>query len=91
VNILGRATGSLTLLLVAAAAVSTYKSTAAFQMGYRGVGMEVIDSKEHLAEKVKANELPPTLPPASTTDNSRSTPTRTCRFWVISPRAKSPD
>jgi photosynthetic reaction center cytochrome c subunit len=65
VNILGRATGSLTLLLVAAAAVSTYKSTAAFQMGYRGVGMEVIDSKEHLAEKVKANELPPTLPPAS--------------------------
>jgi len=62
---LGRATGSLTLLLVAAAAVSTYKSTAAFQMGYRGVGMEVIDSKQHLAETVKANELPPTLPQAS--------------------------
>ncbi len=64
-NILGRATAGLTFVLIAAAAVATYKSTSAFQMGYRGVGMEVIDTNEHLAEKLAANKIPLTLPPAS--------------------------
>jgi photosynthetic reaction center cytochrome c subunit len=65
VNILGRATAGLTFALLAAAAVATYKPIAAFQMGNPGLAMEVIDTKEHLAEKSAANAIPLTLPPAS--------------------------
>jgi photosynthetic reaction center cytochrome c subunit len=52
-------------VLVAAGAVTTYKSTAAVQAGYPGTGMQIVDTKERLAAKTKANIAPPSLPPAS--------------------------
>lgn len=64
-NILARGGGGLAAMLLVAGTVATFKSTSAYQMGAPGVGMQVVDSKERLAEKVKANAVPPPLPPAT--------------------------
>jgi photosynthetic reaction center cytochrome c subunit len=59
------------VLLFTAAAVAAFEPTSWFQLGYPGVAMETFDSDERLAQKVKDNVVPPSLPPAST-DGPRS-------------------
>lgn len=65
-NLLARAGGGLSGLLLVAGAVATFKSTASVERGSPGTGMQLVDSKDRLADKVKANEVPPALPPATT-------------------------
>jgi photosynthetic reaction center cytochrome c subunit len=65
VNILVKATGALAAALLSAATVATYHSTASFQMGAPGVGMEVVKTHQQLADQVEANKVPAALPAAS--------------------------
>jgi len=51
-------------LMSAAFAVSTYRPTLATQIGYPGVGMELVETKERLAARVQNNKMPAPLPPA---------------------------
>lgn len=64
-NLLWRPALALGGVLLAAGTVATYHKTTTFQHGYPGVGMAIVETNERLADKVKANELPPALPPAS--------------------------
>ncbi|MBS2012419.1 MAG: photosynthetic reaction center cytochrome c subunit [Deltaproteobacteria bacterium] len=64
-NLLARGAGGLGALLLAAATVATFKSTQAAQLGAPGVGMQVVETKQRLAEKVQSNVAPAPLPPAA--------------------------
>jgi photosynthetic reaction center cytochrome c subunit len=46
-------------------AVVTFKPTTSWQVGYPGVGMQLVATTKDLPEKVAANQLPLTLPPVS--------------------------
>jgi photosynthetic reaction center cytochrome c subunit len=52
-------------VLLASWTVATYRSTETRSIGAPGVGMQITESREALAAKVKANEAPPSLPPAN--------------------------
>ena len=45
--------------------VASYHSTSGFQQGFRGMGMEVVETKDRLADRVAANVVPDPLPPAT--------------------------
>ena len=64
-NVFTKASAGLFAALIGAAAVATYKPILGHQVGNPGVGMEVIDTRERLAAKLAANEVPEALPPAS--------------------------
>ncbi len=64
-NLLAKSAGSLLVVLVSGSAIAAYRSTTAFQMGFPGVGMEVINTREQVAQRFDANVVPPPLPPAS--------------------------
>jgi photosynthetic reaction center cytochrome c subunit len=49
-------------VLLSSWAVVTYKHTENFQMGYPGVGMELIQSKQQLAARLSDNRVPVALP-----------------------------
>ncbi len=65
INLITKAAGALVGVLVAAGAVASYQATSSFQRGNPGVGMEVVYSREGLAETVALNKAPLALPPAS--------------------------
>jgi photosynthetic reaction center cytochrome c subunit len=65
VNILVKAGGALAAALLSAATVATYHSTESFQMGAPGIAMEVIKTRQQLADQVEANKVPAALPAAS--------------------------
>ena len=63
-NILARGAGGLVALLLAAGTVASYHSTSTFELGAPGTAMQVVDTQDRLTAKLKANEVPPPLPPA---------------------------
>jgi photosynthetic reaction center cytochrome c subunit len=65
VNLLLRGGGTLAGLLLFAATIAAYKKPEAVQIGNPGLAMEVLDTPENLARKVKANAVPAPLPAAS--------------------------
>lgn len=64
-NLLWRAGGTLAVVLLASGTVAAYHKTQTFAIGYPGVAMQLTETNERLADKVAANQLPLTLPPAS--------------------------
>ncbi len=64
-NLFVKASGALAAALLSAATFAAYKPTASFQLGHPGAGMEVVETKDRLAERVEANDVPPALPAAS--------------------------
>lgn len=64
-NLFIKAGGGLAGVLLFAATVAAYHHTQSYQVGNAGLGMEVIETDGDLAEKLKANKVPPALPPAS--------------------------
>jgi photosynthetic reaction center cytochrome c subunit len=65
VNVIAKASFGLLGTLLFAGAIATYKSTTSVQLGNPGLAMEIIGTREELAQKVKDNTVPPALPEAS--------------------------
>jgi photosynthetic reaction center cytochrome c subunit len=55
-------TGMLLTVALGIGVVATFKKVEAYQHGYPGVGMEILDDDKALTAKVKANTVPPALP-----------------------------
>ncbi|MCA3014551.1 MAG: photosynthetic reaction center cytochrome c subunit [Myxococcaceae bacterium] len=60
-----KVTGTLLVVALGMGVAATFKKVEAFQQGYPGVGMELLESDKALTAKVKANVVPPPLPPAA--------------------------
>jgi photosynthetic reaction center cytochrome c subunit len=60
-----RSTGALATVLLASFTIASYRSTETSAIGAPGEGMQITESREALAAKLKANEAPPALPPAN--------------------------
>ena len=60
-----KATGFLLVVLLCTGVVLSFKSTASYQIGNPGLGMEIVATKDELNARVKANEVPVPLPAAS--------------------------
>ncbi|MBC8072013.1 MAG: photosynthetic reaction center cytochrome c subunit, partial [Deltaproteobacteria bacterium] len=54
--------GALLAFFLVAAAFLAFKPTESKQIGFNGVGMENTDSDERIADRLKANKLPPVQP-----------------------------
>lgn len=65
-RLLLKAAGGVVAVMLAIFIGATYHKTQWVQRGNPGLGMELIDTDEHLAAKEKANRLPYAFPPAST-------------------------
>ena len=64
-NILRKSAGSLFGVAIAVATFAWFKPNETYQQGAAGVGMELVETKKRLAEKLVANEVPAPLPSAS--------------------------
>ena len=64
-NLISKATLSLIAVLTAAGTVAAFKPTLTFQVGDAGAGMEQVETRDRLEERVAANALPPSLPAAA--------------------------
>jgi len=60
-----KVTGLFLILGLGMGVVATFKRVQAYQHGYPGVGMELLESEKALTEKVKANTVPAALPAAA--------------------------
>jgi photosynthetic reaction center cytochrome c subunit len=65
VNLFLKSGGALLAVLIGGAAVAAYKSTIAVQTGNPGLAMEIINTHAQVEERLAANTVPPSLPPAS--------------------------
>jgi len=57
-----KATGGLFGFFLVAGIVAGYETTQTKQIGFDGVGMQITDSEERLADRWEANQLPPAAP-----------------------------
>jgi photosynthetic reaction center cytochrome c subunit len=60
-----KSAGGLVAVLLAAGGVASYHTTLTSTVGAPGEAMQVTESRQRLAEKVEANEVPPALPAAA--------------------------
>ena len=60
-----KASGAFLTFLLVAGVVLAFERTSSFQMGYPGTGMDLVATNKELEARVKANTVPPSLPPAS--------------------------